>query len=86
MGETVRLELARRGFFSGGGFSGSFLVATVKVKNIAFAKDDEVHYTPDGPNWKDFALAHSFFAGDHDIFQGTVNDQVEQFVTRCNAL
>ncbi len=82
MGETVRLELARRGFFSGGGFSGSFMVATVRVKNIAFTKTVDVHYTPDGHNWKDFSLSHSFFAGDHDIFEGTVNEQVEQLVIR----
>ena len=57
-----RFELARRGFFSGGGFSGSFTVATVRVKNIAFTKTVDVHYTPDGHNWKDLSLSHSFFA------------------------
>ena len=85
MGETVRLELARRGFFSGGGFSGSFADVTVKVRNIAFAKDVEVHFTPDNVTWKDFAVPHSFFAGDHDLFEGTVNEQVEQLVIRYTA-
>src|SRR5215813_7598412 len=85
MGETVRLELARRGFFSGGGFSGSFAVVTVKVKNMAFAKDVEVHYTPDNVRWKDFELPHLFFADDHDLFEGTVNEQVEQLVIRYTA-
>jgi len=85
MDETVRLELGTRGFFSGGGFSGSFTVVTVRVKNIAFVKDVTVHYTPDNHNWKDQALAHSFFAGDHDIFKGTVNEDVEQFVIRYAA-
>jgi hypothetical protein len=82
MDGTVRLKLARREFFSGGGFSGSFAPISVKVKNIAFAKDVAVHYTPDGNVWKDFPLAFSSHFGDYDIFSGTVNEQVTQFVIR----
>lgn len=82
MNEPVRLELARREFFSGGGFSGSFAPVSVKVKNIAFAKDVAVHYTPDGSTWKDRALAFSAHFGDYDIFKETVNEQVVQFVIR----
>jgi hypothetical protein len=82
MDEPVRLKLARREFFSGGGFSGSFAPISVKVKNIAFSKDVAVHYTPDGSTWKDFPLAFSSHFGDYDIFNGTINEQVAQFVIR----
>ena len=82
MDEAVRLKLARRGFFSGGGFSGTFAVISVNVKNIAFSKDVAVHYTPYGGQWKDFALSHRWFFGDHDLFEGTINEQVEQLVIR----
>lgn len=85
MNGQVRLKLGRREFFSGGGFSGSFAPVSVKVKNIAFAKDVAVHYTPGGNVWKDFALGFSSHFGDYDIFSGTVSEQVEQFVVRYSA-
>jgi hypothetical protein len=82
MNGAVRLKLGRREFFSGGGFSGSFAPISVKVKNIAFNKDVVVHYTPDDSTWKDLPLAFSSHFGDYDIFSGTVNEQVTQFVIR----
>jgi len=82
MNESVRLEVARRGFFSGGGFSGSFAPISAKVKNIAFTKEVSVHYTPDNSNWKDFPLSFLSHFADHDIFNGTINEQVEQLVIR----
>jgi Carbohydrate/starch-binding module (family 21) len=85
MNGAVRLKLGRREFFSGGGFSGSFAPISVKVKNIAFSKDVAVHYTPDGNSWKDFPLSFSSHFGDYDIFSGTVNEQVTQFVIRYTA-
>lgn len=85
MGGAVRLKLARREFFSGGGFSGSYAPISVKVKNIAFAKDVAVHYTPDGNTWKDVPLGLSSPFGEYDIFGGTVNEQVSQFVVRYSA-
>ena len=77
---NVRLKLARREFFSGGGFEGSFSPISVKVKNIAFSKNVVVHYTPDGSTWKDVHLGFSSHFDDHDVFEGTVNEQVSQFV------
>lgn len=85
MDGTVRLKLARMGFFSGGGFSGSFVPISVKVKNIAFSKDVTIHYTTDGTNWKDASLAFSTHFDDYDIFGGSVNEQITQFVLRYAA-
>lgn len=85
MNEGVRLKLARREFFSGGGFTGTFTPVSAKVKNIAFAKDVVVHYTPDGTTWKDTALSFASHFGDHDVFSGEVNEQVLQFVIRYSA-
>ena len=83
MNGAVRLKLARREGFAGGGFSGSFTPLSAKVQNLAFAKDVSVHYTPDGTTWKDVALSYSPpHFGDYDLFAGTVNDQVSQFVVR----
>jgi hypothetical protein len=82
MNGAVRLKLARREFFSGGGFSGSFAPISVKVKNIAFSKDVAIHYTPFGTTWKDSPLSFSSHFGDYDIFGGTVNEQVSEFVIR----
>ena len=80
--EAVRLKLGRRGFFSGGGFSGSFAPISAKVKNLAFEKQVTVLYTPDGTTWKEHALVFSSHFGDYDVFDGTVNEQVLQFVIR----
>ena len=77
------LELAQKEFDSGGGFEVTFAPISVKVQNLAFAKDVAVHYTPDNVTWKDMSLAFvapSF--GNYDLFSGTVNEQVEQFVIR----
>ena len=82
MDGAVRLKLARREGFSGGGFSGSFTPLSVKVKNLAFTKDVAVHYTPNGTTWKDVSLSFAAWYGDYDIFSGTVNEQVSQFVIR----
>ena len=82
MDAAVRLTLARREFFSGGGFTGTFTPVAAKVKNIAFSKDVAVHYTPDGATWKDTPLNFTSHFGDHDIFSGEVNEQVLQFVIR----
>lgn len=82
MDGAVRLKLARREFWSGGGFSGTFAPVSAKVKNIAFAKDVAIHYTPDGTTWKDLLLSFSSHFGDYDIFGGTVNEQVSEFVIR----
>jgi hypothetical protein len=54
----------------------------VKVKNIAFTKNVGIHYTPNGNTWKDAPLAFSSHFGNYDIFTGTVNEQVAQFVIR----
>jgi carbohydrate/starch-binding protein with CBM21 domain len=80
--DAVRLKLARREFFSGGGFSGSFAPLAAKVKNLAFEKQVSVLYTPDGATWKEAPLAFSAHFGDYDLFEGTVNEQVTQFVIR----
>jgi hypothetical protein len=85
MNEPVRLKLARREFFSGGGFSGSFMPVTAKVKNIAFAKNVTIHYTPDNFIWKDSVVGFTSHFGDSDLFSGTVNEQVLQFVVRYTA-
>jgi hypothetical protein len=82
MDGAVRLKLARREFWSGGGMSGTYAPISAKVKNIAFAKDVAVHYTPDGVTWKDHPLSFTSHFGDYDIFGGTVNEQVSQFVIR----
>jgi|SRR5919106_1080828 hypothetical protein len=82
MYESVRLELARLQSFSGGGFTGFFVPVSVKVKNIGFSKHVAIHYTVDGYTWKDLPLAFSSHFGDYDIFNGTVNERVAQFVIR----
>lgn len=82
MNNSVRLKLARLGFFSGGGFTGAFAPISVKVRNIAPSKNVTVHYTPHNDIWKDFPLAFSSHFGDYDIFNGEVNEQVTQFVIR----
>src|SRR5687768_2852656 len=82
MNNSVRLKLARLGFFSGGGFTGTFAPISVKVKNIALSKNVTIHYTPDNNTWKDFSLAFSAHFGDYDIFSGEVNEQVTEFVIR----
>ena len=79
----IRLKLAQKEFDSGGGFEVTFAPISVKVQNLAFAKDVAVHYTPDNVTWKDHPLvwtAPTF--GNYDLFSGTVNEQVEQFVVR----
>jgi len=79
----VRMKLAQKEFDSGGGFEVTFARISVKVQNLAFAKDVAVHYTPDNVNWKDSPLPwNSPSFGNYDIFAGTVNEQVEQFVIR----
>lgn len=82
MAESVRLKLAREEHDAGGGFTFTFCPVSVKVQNIAFSKDVVVHYTPDGTNWKDFPLGFSSPFGDYDIFRGTVNEGIDQFVIR----
>ena len=82
MAAAVRLKLARREFFSGGGFTGTFTPVSAKVKNVTLAKDVAVHYTPDGGTWKDSPLTFASHFGDYDIFSGEVNEQVLQFVIR----
>lgn len=82
MNESVRLKLAKQEFFSGGGFTASYVPVSVKVKNIALSKTVTVHYTADNNSWKDFPLAFSLHFQDYDIFNGEVNEQVSQFVIR----
>src|SRR5262249_7566909 len=82
MNGSVRLKLARREFFSRGGFLGTFTPISVKVQNIAFAKDVTVLYTPDGTYWKGFPLAFASHFGDYDLFSGTINEQVVRFAIR----
>jgi len=82
---TVRLKLARREFFSGGGFTGTFTPVSAKVKNIAAAKDVAVLYTPDGGTWKELPMTFASHFGDYDIFSGTPNEQVLQFAIRYSA-
>jgi hypothetical protein len=82
MDGSVRLKLARREFWAGGGFSGTYAPISVKVKNIAFSKDVVVQYTPYGNAWKDLPLTFLSHFGDYDVYQGTVNEQVTQFVIR----
>ncbi len=80
---SVKLKLGQREFDSGGGFTVTFAPISVKVQNLAFAKDVAVHYTPDNAIWKDTPLAFvapSF--GNYDLFSGTVGEQVERFVIR----
>jgi hypothetical protein len=83
MDGVVRLKLARREFFSGGGFSGTFTPVSARVRNLAFTKDVAVHYTPDGVTWKDAPLGFTAASGTYDLFNGEVNEQVTQFVIRC---
>lgn len=85
MADPVRLKLARREFFAGGGFSGSYSPLSVKVQNLAFDKEVVVHYTPDGVTWKDRPLSFTTNYGDHDVFDATVNEQVAEFVIRYTA-
>jgi hypothetical protein len=82
MTDFVRLKLARRGFFSGGGFSGTFTPITAAVKNLGFLKQVSAIYTPDGIQWKEQALGFASTFGDHDLFGGTVNEQVNQLALR----
>ena len=82
MDGAVRLKLARREFFSGGGFSGTYTPIAVKVKNIAFTKNVTVLYTAYGSTWNAVNLAFSSYFGDYDIFSGTINEQVLQFALR----
>src|ERR671933_582483 len=73
MDGAVRLKLGRREFWSGGGMSGTYAPVSVKVKNIAYAKDVAIHYTPGGGMWKDVPLSFTPPTfGDYDIFGGTV--------------
>jgi hypothetical protein len=83
--DLVRLKIGWRGFYSGGGFSGSYAPISAKVKNVAFEKHVTVLYTPDGTTWKEHALGFSSHFGDYDIFDGTVNEQVSQFAIRYSA-
>jgi hypothetical protein len=79
----VRLKLGQKESNSGGGLEVTFASISVKVQNLAFAKDVAIHYTPDGVTWKDHPLswtAPTF--GNYDLFTGTVNEEVEQFVIR----
>jgi len=79
----VRLKLAQKESDSGGGFEVTFAPISVKVQNLTFAKDVAIRYTPDNLTWKDHPLswtAPTF--GDYDLFEGTVNEEVEQFVIR----
>jgi hypothetical protein len=79
----VRLKLAQKEFDSGGGFEVTFFPISVKVQNLAYAKNVAVHYTPDNINWKDFSLDWTAPTFDsYDLFTGTVNEQVEQVVIR----
>lgn len=80
--DTVRLKMTRRGFFSGGGFSGTFTPVSAKVRNIALEKQVAAYYTPDGTTWKETPLSFSSHFGDYDTFDGTVNEQVVRFVIR----
>lgn len=82
MNDSVRLKLAKQEFFSGGGFTTSFVPVSVKVKNIALSKSVTVHYTTDNNSWKDFPLSFSLHFQDYDIFNGEVNEQLSQFVIR----
>jgi hypothetical protein len=86
MNDAVRLKLARRGFFSGGGFSGTFAPIVATVKNLALAKHVAAIYTPGGGVWKELPLTFAAHFGDHDLFSGTVNEQVTEFVLRYSAL
>ena len=86
MAAAVRLKLARREFFSGGGFSGTFMPVSVKVKNIALAKDVTVLYTPDGGTWKEAPLTFASHFGDYDIFSDEVNEQVLRFAIRYSVV
>jgi Carbohydrate/starch-binding module (family 21) len=79
----IRLKLAQEEFDAGGGFEFTFAPISAKVQNLGFAKDVSVHYTPDNVTWKDDPLAWTAPSfGDYDLFTGTVNEQVEQFVIR----
>ena len=80
--EAVRLKLAREEFFAGGGFSGTFVPVSVAVKNLAFTKDVAILYSPDGHVWKEASLAFASHLGDHDLFAGTINEQVSGFAVR----
>jgi Carbohydrate/starch-binding module (family 21) len=82
MNGAIRLKLARREFFSGGGFTGTFTPISAKVKNLAFEKQVAALYTPDGTAWKDVPLTHAAHCGDYDVFSKEVNEQVLQFVIR----
>jgi len=82
MDGAVRLKAARREFFSGGGFTGTFMPVSAKVRNIAAAKDVTVLYTPDGATWKEAPLTFASHFGDYDIFSDEVNEQVVRFAIR----
>ena len=79
MDAAVSLTLARREFFSGGGFTGTF-TPLPRSEDIAL-QDVAVHYTPDAPRGRHAAELHVAF-DDHDIFSAEVNEQVLQFAIR----
>ncbi len=85
MNGAVRLKLARREFWSGGGMSGTYAPVSVKVKHIAPAEEVAVHYTTDGVTWKDYLLKLSSNFGDYDLFTGSVKEQVSRFAIRYSA-
>ena len=82
MTDFVQLKLARRGFFSGGGFSGTYTPITASVRNLGFLKQVTAIYTPNGIQWKEQPLGFASTFGDHDLFGGTVNEQVNQLALR----
>jgi len=83
----VRLKLAQKEYDSGGGFEVSFAPISVKVQNLTLAKDVAIRYTPDNLTWKDHPLSWTApTLGNYDLFAGTVNEEVEQFVIRYSVI
>ncbi|HKG98520.1 MAG TPA: hypothetical protein VKA97_11920 [Pyrinomonadaceae bacterium] len=80
-GLPVRLKIASVGGFSGGGFTGQFTNATVRVKNIAFIKEVTLHYKNNGA-WMDESLAWKAQFGNYDLFSVTKSELIEEFVIR----
>jgi hypothetical protein len=84
MNQMVRLKYATRQEFAVGGIPGgvAYTYVRVKVKNIAFAKDVQVHYNSPG-GWQDISLPWLANCGDYDLFGRNEGFVTGEFVLRC---
>jgi len=79
MATPIRLKLAKSGNVGGGGFTVSYTSMSAKVDNLGFTKEVVALYTPYGEVWKGQALHFAGNFGTYDLFEGTINEQVDRF-------